>query len=100
MEFVAASVRQRETVVPVTDAREVRGQTRDDAALTLIERRPDHQVGDAGLVAPFLLMTPSTMAAVTQIGRADACERILLYPRQLAETVMEAARFVAERGVP
>jgi hypothetical protein len=40
------------------------------------------------------------MAAVTQIGRADACERILLYPRQLAETVMEAARFVAERGVP
>jgi hypothetical protein len=76
MEFVAASVRQREADVPVTDAGQVGGQVgqlvgdkvydialpldaalhgdhargQDDAALAFIERGPDHQVGDAGLV--------------------------------------------------
>ena len=76
MEFVAAPVWQRETGVPVADAGEIRRQVRqmighemddvalaldaalhgdhagreNDATLAFIKRRPDHQVGDAGLV--------------------------------------------------
>jgi hypothetical protein len=76
VEFVAAPMWQREAVIPITDAGEFGGQIgqmvcdemddfalaldaalhsdharrQDNAPLAFIEGRPDHQVGDAGLV--------------------------------------------------